>query len=496
MKQALSMRSVKFYFLLICLFIIQGVRGQNYQAINGSSYAGSLGVANNPATIVNVPFAWDITPFSVQVKLATNAIKIKNYSYLSSPANATLAVQNGYKKWFAYSTEDIHLFNTRINLNSKTAIAFGANIRNYFFVTGSGANYQDSSKTLNHFLTLNTGHEPLSANAVNSGWGELYGSIARTIYEDGNRVLNAGITLKVNRGLAGGYGKAENLTYLPANAGNNGQLYMLSTGSIQYGYSSNFDTIDSTKSGTSNRSVFLQRTNGSFSADIGFEYTFLTDEDNESGSDYAYNTKIGVSVMDIGKSKYHYGTRSRIATAGKDGISDTVIQNKFRYIKSFDAFNDSLASISNGISDIEGNFNIYQPTRLMINIDQHLTDNFFINAELTIPLIAVIARKSVYAKEMNLLAITPRWEQKSLGVYLPVTFNNQKQLWVGGAFKAGPILMGTHNLANLFSKDKSQNGGFYLALTIRPGKFYDKQSHQPNDKSSSKSIRNLQCPSL
>lgn len=488
------MHSVKLFFLFFYLLICNGLRAQNYQAINGSTFAGSLAAGNNPASIVNVPYAWDITPFSVQVKQATNAIKVDNYSFLSSPANAAISVQSGDKKWFAYSTQDIHLFNTRINLSSKTAIAFGANIRNYFYISSSQANYMDSTKTLGEFLTLNTGHLPISVQAINSDWGEFYGSYAHTIYEDGNRVLNAGITLKVNRGLAGGYGKAQNFNYVRANPGTDKPHYLLTTGTLEYGYSSNFDSIDSNKNASANSSLFLQRTKGSFSADIGFEYTLLTDQDNESGGDYAYNTKIGVSVMDIGKSKYHYGTRSRTAYAGKAGITDTVIENSFNYINSADAFNDSLAKIANGISPIVGDFNIYQPTRLMINVDQHLTGNFFINAELTIPLIGIALKKSLYVKEMNLLAITPRWEIKYLGAYLPILINNQKQIWIGGALKAGPILIGTHNLANLFASNKIQNGGFYIALTIRPGKFYDKNSHGPTEKGSGKSSREIQCP--
>jgi hypothetical protein len=43
-------------------------------------------------------------------------------------------------------------------------------------------------------------------------------------------------------------------------------------------------------------------------------------------------------------------------------------------------------------------------------------------------------------------------------------------VWVGGAFKAGPLLFGVHNWADLFSKDRTQQGGFYLALVIRPEK--------------------------
>jgi hypothetical protein len=44
------------------------------------------------------------------------------------------------------------------------------------------------------------------------------------------------------------------------------------------------------------------------------------------------------------------------------------------------------------------------------------------------------------------------------------------RVWVGGAFKAGPLLLGIDNWLNLISKNKMANGGIYLALVIKPGK--------------------------
>ena len=72
--------------------------------------------------------------------------------------------------------------------------------------------------------------------------------------------------------------------------------------------------------------------------------------------------------------------------------------------------------------------------------------------------------------DFTLLAVTPRWETKSLGAYLPLQVTTEGRVWLGGAFKAGPLLLGLHNWANLFSKHKLQNGGFYLAIVIKPGK--------------------------
>ena len=81
-------RTFLFFILLLCGGFLQA---QNYQAINGSMYAGSLAQSANPAAIVHVPYAWDITPFAIQLKQSSNAYQIQNYSFLSPPGKAAAA---------------------------------------------------------------------------------------------------------------------------------------------------------------------------------------------------------------------------------------------------------------------------------------------------------------------------------------------------------------------------------------------------------------------
>jgi hypothetical protein len=270
---------------------------------------------------------------------------------------------------------------------------------------------------------------------------------------------------------------------------------LLTAGSLQYSYSSNFDNIDSNASGNSNFKNFYRSTRSGVSADLGLELILVSNDNEDEESSYAYQTKIGMSIMDIGRNRYIQGMYSSYATAGLPGITDVVLENKFSNITGFDEFNDSLASISQTFTQLSGNFNVYQPCRLMINADQHLTNNFFVNAEITIPLLSLVPKNLIYVRDMNLLAITPRWEIKSLGAYLPVTINTKGQLWIGAAIKAGPVLLGTHNLGTLFSKNKSQTGGFYLAFTIRPGKKSEEgQPAYTKDKLTRKQRRNLECP--
>src|SRR6185503_7220832 len=106
------MYPVKNYLLVPFLVLSNFLMGQNYHAINGSSYAGSLGTSANPASIVNAPYAWDITLVAVQEKHSTNAFTIKNYSLLSSPKNAEVSLQNGTKKRFLFANQDVRLLNT------------------------------------------------------------------------------------------------------------------------------------------------------------------------------------------------------------------------------------------------------------------------------------------------------------------------------------------------------------------------------------------------
>jgi hypothetical protein len=87
--------------------------------------------------------------------------------------------------------------------------------------------------------------------------------------------------------------------------------------------------------------------------------------------------------------------------------------------------------------------------------------------------------KNLAVGSARLLTITPRWETRKFGAYLPIQYNRHGNLWIGGAIKAGPVLLGTHNLLNAFSKNKYLGGGAYLAIIIHPVNFIrDARSRQ------------------
>ena len=133
------MKKIALAAMLFSLFIAS--RGQNYQAIHGSPYAGSLGIYNNPATGIHSHYNWDITLFSVQSKSSTNAFSSTQPLIKLPQANVYLS--NGDKQRYIHASQDLHVLNTRIKLNQRKAIAFGFNVRNYVHIKSKGFKFLD-----------------------------------------------------------------------------------------------------------------------------------------------------------------------------------------------------------------------------------------------------------------------------------------------------------------------------------------------------------------
>jgi hypothetical protein len=452
------------------LLMLTIVQAQNYHAVNGSSYAGVLGAGNNPASIVNTPFAWDVDVFSFQVKPATNAVTVHKYSLLSTGANSEYQFDAGKYKRFVNANFNVNLFNTRIALNRRAAIAGGINIRSYTNVKTSPYYFIDTIQTARDFFVLNDGNTQHSLSMTTSSWAEIWGTYAQTLLDNERMRLNAGVTLRVSRGLSGGHaglssGRVERV--MQGSTVN----YILRDVTARYGYSANYDPWINDAPTGKNLKNFVTNTEGGASIDVGVEYLikekgfqFFNDDEDRY---FDYDWKIGISLMDVGMNQYRYGSNSRVASGFKDNITSLDLDKKFNGVEGFKDFNDSLETIVSSMSTLSGKFSVLTPARLIVNVDRYLFDAFYVNADLSINL-SSLSDKCFYVKEMNLLTVTPRWETRRWGFYMPILYNTENQLRIGGAVKAGPLLIGIHNWGTIFAQNKMQNGGGYLAFIIRP----------------------------
>jgi hypothetical protein len=443
---------------------------QNYHAVEGTPGAGSMGVANNPASILSTSYPWDITLFSLQLKNTTNALVLHDLSLIPSKDTIGISWNKGYIKRYASLNVNMHLLNARIALGKKQAIAFGADLRGYENALTGLTNYNDTLKDMNQFFNINEG-TVYNASMTSSSWLELFATYSRSVWDDDYRRINAGVTLRAMRGISGLYAQLKGATVSREVSGLQ-TIYFLRAGSAMYGYSGNYDRWKSYQSATQNLKDLFGNSRTGAAVDLGVEYWVKSQAVTNRMDDdawYDYEWKIGVSLLDLGRNSYKYGTQSRIAGNPRTDISDSALNAKFAVVKSLANFNDSLATIVNDISTLSGVFEIYNPVRLVINVDRPLQDYFAINGNLSLNAPVTSAPNRLIVKDFSMLTLTPRWEKKKLGAYLPVQVTTDGRFWVGGAFKAGPFLGGVHNWANIFSKSKMQNGGFYIAVVIRPG---------------------------
>lgn len=463
--------------MVLLLITSMAVQGQSYQAIHGSTYAGSLGVANNPASIVTVPYSWDITPFALQAKVSTNAVQTSNFS-LKDPGATEMTMANGNFARHLDISQDLHFLNARFRLKNNAAIAFGVNARSVINIRTSNMNWQDTLSSVRQFMSINFPNSPMQASIRSAGWTGFYGSYAKTIQESDQGQLQAGITLQMNRGVAASYVSLRNAYIVPGQV-HNQPGYLVSEAELDAAYSSNFDLPDMPGSNAANVKRFLKQTWSSLSLSLGAEYQISSGESD-------YDLKLGVSLLDLGYNKYQYSVNSRHARFDLGSNEDSLIESSFSNIDGAPAAADSLGGLLGQVNTPFGFFKVFQPTRIVINADKHITGHLYINGELTLPLTPVLGRKALYVTELNLLAITPRFETRSLGIYVPVTYNTRSQLWVGAALKAGPFLLGIHNLAGIFADNRIQNGGAYLAMNIRP---FRKRNAEEADEKKERSSR-------
>ncbi len=460
---------LSFCFLLLTSSLLP----QSYHALNGSPYAGVTGMYVNPATTVNQAFKWDLTLFSVQTTLSNTLLDVHQAS-VSTFDSAYTEASPGLKSRYLHGNIDINLLNLRFMAGKKSALAFGLRARTYNTVKTQPFYYSDTISSFQSFLGTNKAVNYLDGFATHAGWLEADFNFSHLIVLHHNERLSAGITLGYMRGLTGAHAALQRASYLDQSANGYPGAYQLTAGSGNVMYSRNYDLLDSNRSFMQNAKTFLKNTSSAININLGFEYLFKSPESgDEDISVTNYDWKIGFSIMDIGKNKYTPSRYAFTVSNPKSPVTDTALENQLGSIENIKQLRKGLTNLFSSVDSIRTPFTISNPIRIIINIDRNLGHHWYVNGELSMNIYSSEPRFSnkFRTRELNLLTVTPRWETSAFGVYVPVQYNTQGQLWVGGAVKMGPLLLGIHDfrlLKWLKEGTHTVNGGAYLLLSIHP----------------------------
>lgn len=456
-------------FSILCV----QVNAQRMTAIHGSPYSGGLSKDHNPAGILNSPDRWDLTLFGLQYRGITNGIEFDNISLLKIPDSVDYHTKSGYGRRYIHAMNSINLLHFRYRLDLRSAFSFGVNLRSYLHGQTSSLFFADTLNDLTEILDANIGTDKYSFNGQTSNWMEYSFAYSRVLKSNDAGRLQAGIDLKVSKALAGAYTRLENLRVERLVLGNT-TYYIPSEGKGEYGYSTNMDYLNSKNNVAKPFSSFMKNASMNIGLNLGVEYVrYKDDMYGDARTPVDYDWKLGVSLMDLGRNKYTYSSNSYGFSGTNRNFTTESIDRTFDEDFNLDELQDSMSVWAQDIDTLDGNFKINNPTRLVVNFDKSFPNNFSVNAEAQLNFSSTRSMERINTREMSGITVTPRWEKKALGVYMPFQYNTEGNFWIGMGVKAGPLLLGVDNLGWLISKKSMPNGGLYLALQIRPGKGRD-----------------------
>lgn len=431
---------------------------QSYHAINGSPYTGSTSRFNNPASPINSYYSWEFSPLAFQLSLSSNSI------YFDTSA---IRVRGGLMNHFIHGNTDIGLINGMVKIGPKWAFSGGIRARSYNHYRTQPVNIVDTTSSLFSFLQDNRTTPNIGGYITHNAWleGDLNLSTLLVANEEGR--LSAGISLQIMKGVSGAYFNLKQVTYQELTNGID-TAYVFTGGSGKFGYSALYEpnaTIASFKD-------VMSKSLSSIGTSVGIEYIRFNNEstDKKQNNLLNYNWKLGISIVDIGANRYQYASPSRNFADPKYPITDAQLENTITGAGNLPDLVDSVSTLFNTITPLTGNFSISLPTKLIINFDKQISGHLYLNTNVNINLVSDESPTKWRTREINRIAITPRWENQWLGVYLPIQLTTQGEIWMGAALKLGPLTLGIHNFEFLkpLTKEPNLRGGGYVVLSFHP----------------------------
>lgn len=461
---------------------------QDFLGYSNSNYAGVSGIDLNPATIADSRYKFDMTLVGFSFNIANNYLGLNQagYKYLRSGDTSefkkelylTERINSDRKSVFL--SHQLVLPSFMLTLSPKHAIAFNVRERTFLNIDGLEPElahqlYMELQDTAN--WTKRFTNERASIQAMT--WIEYGATYARVLKDDGDKFLKAGARVKFLQGMFAAYTYIENFDY----AFENDSMMTINNTHVNFGYSETF-TLDS------NMAKFQFGSKPSFGFDLGAVYewrpdheTYKYDMDGEKGltmrNKNKYKLRAGFSVLDIGAVKFEKSTLGDFDANIKDWRIDTLQADST--MNPMDGVADILATQFQK-SETKGAFKMNLPTALSLQVDYNIWKDFYAN--FTTYYAFKFSKNTDKVHDLTTFSLTPRWDWKWFGVFIPVSYNTYRNLNLGLSARLGPLIVGTNNLAPFLGNKDIFSADFHFLLKIPI--FYKIPKDKDKDKISNK----------
>lgn len=480
MKHLLKKRNL-LSFLTLFLTSSQGW-AQNFSGFNTGNYAGVTGVSLQPASIADSRYKFDINLISTDVFFSNNYVLMDKDALLRFNKNAFKNFDTFKEK---YLTESPSGFGNRYfanvsnrtqlplsfmaSIGKKSAIALNMQSRTMMQINNVNGNL--ASLAYNNFFKPEYAGVTLDASNIKVqgiNWAEAGLTYAQVLFDNKKHFLKGGITAKYIGGLSSFYLNTNSLT---GGVNADSSIFFNAAG-VEYKHSNDAD--------------FSNLTDGVFNPDaksvgfdIGLEYEFRgnaadrqkiskyknQDLDNiDRRDENKYFIKVGVSLNDIGVLNFN---RAPSSQNFRGNVMDWRVRDE--HFNNIVEVNQAINSRTQALPS-RSRYKINLPTAFSAQVDIRFLRDIYVNFVAYRPVQLDKGSDAYNFTNYGYYTITPRWETKFFGIYLPYTiadensFNLGNQL--GAALRVGPVFFGSSNLGTVLIKDQLQAANLYAGLKV------------------------------
>ncbi|MEI9945507.1 MAG: DUF5723 family protein [Chitinophagaceae bacterium] len=424
----------------------------------------------NPANVADSRYRWDVNLVSLNGGIGNNnaSFKLKNIDDAFSGDVDSLLFGTSAKNTNALALVDVFGPSVMFNTSSKLSFAITTRVRAQANANNiDGKFIQSIDASLNQSTPFSLSSNAKQKLALN-GWTDLGATVGAVLFDKGKHFLKGGVTLKYVAGAANSFANINNFQGT-VNKDLAGDYYLTnSSGVIALGYSGyDFDDFEASD-------VFKFNGHG-YGADIGLVYEYRPDENKTGKYENKYKFKVGVSLLDAGRIKYkprtnEYGSYTVSISGAETWYTKDLDGKSLREIKTYLDSKPALFT-NNGLS--LSSYNVKLPTTLQGNVDWNIHKDFFVDLGGQFNL---TKKSSTYNSfYYNSVTLTPRYEGRTFGVYIPLNYNPLTDFNAGVSLRAGPFFVGSGSVLTALV-DKSKQADIHFG--IRFGSLQKKEKKQ------------------
>ncbi len=472
----------KIYTVTVVSFLFFTSFSQDFLGISTGNFSGVSGVMLQPASIVDSRHKFDINLFSASFNYSNNYFLVNRDAILKFNKNNFNDYQTFKKRYLSEASlpagERVFL-----NINNRTQVplsfmattgkksAIALNIQSRSMIQGRGITQELAKMAYNGFYSPALNNNTIDASGINIkalNWAEVGFTYGRVLYASDKHFFKAAVTGKYLAGVASISMASNDIRF----GVNNDSSMNFNTNRFDYNHNKNadFDMVfdknfspDANALGVDAGLVYEYR--GNFQK---FKYIRNDDEksylaDRRDVNKYIF--KLGVSLVDVGM--FRFQKPDNVNSFSANITNWNIASANYNTIRDFDT------ALGNRVLAIPGSrfYNTYLPAALSVQFDLRFVKGFYLNAMAYRP-VKIGKDAGERFNSYGFYTITPRWESRHIGIYIPYTIADKNSLTnyqgnlLGATVRLGPLFIGSSNLGTMLFNENLKAADVHVGLKI------------------------------